>query len=201
MNKFRLCVPVTLTMLSAWGWSDDTAITGISGAIQPMKSHPSVVLRSQVIKIKLSPKYADVDCTFVLHNTGKATSVLIGFPESGGGDIVVPKMGFEYFRSYVDGKRVQVRVQEQRRDAHPGGYFRWYLKRVRFGAGQTRVIRNVYRAPLGAISTGHNFFDYILETVEQLPRVGHPVPAKTVGVQRIASEEVEMLDSLSGRSL
>jgi hypothetical protein len=35
-----------------------------------------------------------------------------------------------------------------------------------------------------------------LETVEQLPRVGHPVPAKTVGVQRIASEEVEMLDSL-----
>jgi Copper amine oxidase N-terminal domain. len=90
--------------------------------------------------------------------------VLIGFPESGGGDIVVPKMGFEYFRSYVDGKRVQVRVQEQRRDAHPGGYFRWYLKRVRFGAGQTRVIRNVYRAPLGAISTGHNFFDYILTT-------------------------------------
>jgi len=35
------------------------------------------------------------------------------------------------------------------------------------------------------------------ETVEQSPRVGHPVPAKTVGVQRIASEEVEMLDSLS----
>jgi hypothetical protein len=34
------------------------------------------------------------------------------------------------------------------------------------------------------------------ETVEQLPRVEHPVPAKTVGVQRIASEEVEMLDSL-----
>jgi hypothetical protein len=90
--------------------------------------------------------------------------VLIGFPESGGGDIVVPKMGFEYFRSYVDGKRVQVRVREQRRDVDPGGYFRWYLKRVRFGAGQTRVIRNVYRAPLGAISTGHNFFDYILTT-------------------------------------
>jgi hypothetical protein len=129
-----------------------------------MKSHPSIVLRSQVVKVKLTPDYADVDCTFVLHNTGKATSVLIGFPESGGGDIVVPKMGFEYFRSYVDGKRVQVRVQEQRRESGPDGYFRWYLKRVRFGAGQTRVIRNVYRAPLGAISTGHNFFDYILTT-------------------------------------
>ncbi len=90
--------------------------------------------------------------------------MLIGFPESGGGDIVVPKMGFRYFRSYVDGKRVQVRVQEQRRESGPDGYFRWYLKRVRFGAGQTRVIRNVYRAPLGAISTGHDFFDYILTT-------------------------------------
>jgi hypothetical protein len=61
MNKFRLCVPVTLTTLSAWGWSDDTAINGISGAIRPMKSHPSIVLRSQVVKIKLTPEYADVD--------------------------------------------------------------------------------------------------------------------------------------------
>jgi hypothetical protein len=164
MKAFRLCIGVALTTLSALGWCDDTAVVGISGAIRPMKSHPSIVLRSQVVKVKLTPDYADVDCTFVLHNTGKATSVLIGFPESGGGDIVVPKMGFEYFRSYVDGKRVQVRVQEQRRESGPDGYFRWYLKRVRFGAGQTRVIRNVYRAPLGAISTGHNFFDYILTT-------------------------------------
>jgi hypothetical protein len=146
------------------GWCNDGAVVGVGGVIKPMKNHPSIVLRSHMVKIKLTPEHADVDCTFVLHNTGKATRVLIGFPESGGGDIVVPKMGFEYFRSYVDGKRVQVRVQEQRRDVDSGGYFRWYLKRVRFGAGQTRVIRNVYRAPLGAISTGHNFFDYILTT-------------------------------------
>jgi hypothetical protein len=86
MKAFRLCVSVALATLSVFGWCDDTAVVGISGAIQPMKSHPSVVLRSQVIKIKLSPKYADVDCTFVLHNTGKATSVLIGFPEEGYGD-------------------------------------------------------------------------------------------------------------------
>jgi hypothetical protein len=164
MNAFRLCVSVALAALSMLGWCNDSAVVGVSGVIKPMESHPSIVLRSHVVKIKITPEYADVDCTFVLHNTGKATSVLIGFPESGGGDIVVPKMGFEYFRSYVDGKRVQVRVQEQRRDVDPGGYFRWYLKRVRFGAGQTRVIRNVYRAPLGAISTGHDFFDYILTT-------------------------------------
>jgi hypothetical protein len=164
MNAFRLCVSVALAALSMLGWCNDSAVVGVSGVIKPMESHPSIVLRSHVVKIKLAPAHADVDCTFVLHNTGKATRVLIGFPESGGGDIVVPKMGFRYFRSYVDGKRVQVRVQEQRRDVDPGGYFRWYLKRVRFGAGQTRVIRNVYRAPLGAISTGHDFFDYILTT-------------------------------------
>jgi len=164
MKAFQLCVSVALATLSVLGWCNDTAVVGIGGVIKPMKNHPSIVLRSHVVKIKLTPEYADVDCTFVLHNTGKATSVLIGFPESGGGDIVVPKMGFRYFRSYVDGKRVQVRVQEQRRESGPDGYFRWYLKRVRFGAGQTRVIRNVYRAPLGAISTGHDFFDYILTT-------------------------------------
>lgn len=164
MKAFQLCVSVALATLSVLGWCNDTAVVGIGGVIKPMENHPSIVLRSHVVKVKITPEYADVDCTFVLHNTGKATSVLIGFPESGGGDIVVPKMGFRYFRSYVDGKRVQVRVQEQRRESGPDGYFRWYLKRVRFGAGQTRVIRNVYRAPLGAISTGHDFFDYILTT-------------------------------------
>jgi hypothetical protein len=164
MKAFRQCIWAALIALSMSGWCNDSAVVGIGGVIKPMENHPSIVLRSHVVKIKLTPEYADVDCTFVLHNTGKATRVLIGFPESGGGDIVVPKMGFRYFRSYVDGKRVQVRVQEQRRDVDPGGYFRWYLKRVRFGAGQTRVIRNVYRAPLGAISTGHDFFDYILTT-------------------------------------
>jgi len=164
MKAFRQCIWAGLIALSMSGWCNDGAVVGVGGVIKPMKNHPSIVLRSHVVKVKITPEYADVDCTFVLHNTGKATSVLIGFPESGGGDIVVPKMGFRYFRSYVDGKRVQVRVQEQRRDVDPGGYFRWYLKRVRFGAGQTRVIRNVYRAPLGAISTGHNFFDYILTT-------------------------------------
>jgi len=164
MKAFRQCIWAALIALSMSGWCNDSAVVGVGGVIKPMKNHPSIVLRSHVVKIKLTPEYADVDCTFVLHNTGKATRVLIGFPESGGGAIVVPKMGFRYFRSYVDGKRVQVRVQEQRRDVDPGGYFRWYLKRVRFGAGQTRVIRNVYRAPLGAISTGHDFFDYILTT-------------------------------------
>ena len=162
MNAFRLCVSVALAALSMLGWCNDSAVVGVSGVIKPMESHPSIVLRSHVVKIKLAPAHADVDCTFVLHNTGKATSVLIGFPESGGGAIEVPTMGFQYFRSYVDGKRVQVRVQEPKlRDM---GYSRWYLKRVHFGTGQTRVIRNVYRAPLGAISNGEEFFHYILVT-------------------------------------
>ena len=162
MKAFRLCVSAALATLSVLGWCNDTAVVGIGGVIKPMESHPSIVLRSHVVKVKLTPEYADVNCTFVLHNTGKATSVLIGFPESGGGAIEVPTTGFQYFRSYVDGKRIQVRVQEPKlRDM---GYSRWYLKRVHFGTGQTRVIRNVYRAPLGAVSNGEKFFHYILVT-------------------------------------
>jgi hypothetical protein len=97
MKAFQLCVSVALATLSVLGWCNDTAVVGIGGVIKPMKNHPSIVLRSHVVKVKITPEYADVDCTFVLHNTGKATSVLIGFPESGGGDIVVPKMGFRIF--------------------------------------------------------------------------------------------------------
>jgi hypothetical protein len=128
-----------------------------------MKSHPSLVLRSQVVKVKMNSEYADVDCTFVLHNTGKATSVLIGFPETGGGTDVQPSAkGFEYFHSYVDGKPVRVRVYKQ--EAYTDGYSRWYVKRVYFRAGQTRVIRNLYRMRLGFDSLGGRSFEYTLST-------------------------------------
>ena len=163
MKAFRLCVSVALAMLSVLGWCDDTAVVGISGTIRPMKSHSSIVLRSQVVKVKLTPEYADVDCTFVLHNTGKATSVLIGFPEEGyGTDVDATSGGFAFFRSFVDGKPVKVRVYGQK-----GGdreYSRWYVKRVYFRAGQTRVIRNIYRTSPGGDSIGNGFFIYTLST-------------------------------------
>ncbi|BCW96896.1 MAG: copper amine oxidase N-terminal domain-containing protein [Fimbriimonadales bacterium] len=149
-------------LLGALAWSNDTAVWGVGGVIEPMQSHPSVELRSHRVMVTLTPEYADVECTFVLHNTGKATSVLIGFPESGGGVDVDPTRGFERFRSYVDGKRVKVRVinAEKQRDS----YWRWYVKRVSFRAGQTRVVRNTYRMPLGIVSMGERFFEYVLTT-------------------------------------
>jgi hypothetical protein len=159
----RLCLSVLLLLPIGFAWSDDAAITGVGGTIRPMKSHPSVVLRSQVVRVKINRYNADVDCTFVLHNTGKATSVLIGFPEGGSGTDVGPSTkGFKYFRSYVDGKRVKVRVYDQEGDY--GYYSRWYVKRVYFQAGQTRVIRNLYGMSLGLDSIGHAFFEYELST-------------------------------------
>ncbi|MCS7061753.1 MAG: hypothetical protein RMN25_11400, partial [Anaerolineae bacterium] len=46
------------------------------------------LVREEVL-IRLYPNRAEVDCTFVLKNEGKATTVLIGFPETeqGGTDI------------------------------------------------------------------------------------------------------------------
>jgi hypothetical protein len=159
----RLCWAGALLLLITCARSDDGAIIGIGGTIRPMKSHPSLVLRSQVVKVKMNSEYADVDCTFVLHNTGKATSVLIGFPETGGGTDVQPSAkGFEYFHSYVDGKPVRVRVYKQ--EAYNDGYSRWYVKRVYFRAGQTRVIRNLYRMWLGFDSLGGRSFAYTLST-------------------------------------
>jgi len=159
----RLWLPAVLLLFITLAWSDDGAIIGIGGTIAPMKSHPSIVLRSEVVRVKMNSEYADVDCTFVLHNTGKATSALIGFPERGGGTDVGPSArGFEYFRSFVDGKPVKVRVYKQ--EGGYGGYSRWYVKRVYFRAGQTRVIRNLYRMQLGGDSTGGRSFEYTLST-------------------------------------
>ncbi len=162
MTVFRLGISGLCLLLGALAWSNDTAVWGVGGVIEPMKSHPSVELRSHRVMVTLTPSYADVECTFVLHNTGQATSVLIGFPESGGGVDVDPTRGFERFRSYVDGKRVKVRVinAEKERDS----YWRWYVKRVSFRAGQTRVVRNTYRMSLGLFGTGERFFEYVLTT-------------------------------------
>jgi hypothetical protein len=56
MKAFQLCVSVALATLSVLGWCNDTAVVGIGGVIKPMENHPSIVLRSHVVKVKITPE-------------------------------------------------------------------------------------------------------------------------------------------------
>jgi hypothetical protein len=62
MKTVRLRVSLALTTLSMLGWCNDSAVVGVGGVIEPMQSHPSVVLRSHVVKIKLTPKRPSSNC-------------------------------------------------------------------------------------------------------------------------------------------
>jgi len=152
--------------LVAQGWADDAAMSGIGGTVKPMKSHPSIVMESERVVVRLTREKAKVDCTFVFRNTGKATEVTMGFPESGWGGDSEPD-SFEEFQAWVDGKPVAVK-RVTGRDVEDG-YQLWWTKTVAFDAGQTRTVRNIYRSGLGASVVAfagglESHFEYVLST-------------------------------------
>ena len=103
-----------------------------------------------------------VQCDYVFHNTGPAREVVMGFPEGAGGDVSLPEPGkaeFLEFRSYVDGNPVQV---EPLPAVQTNGWKRFWVKKVRFEAGQTRTVRNIYVGGGGGSVTGRRLFGYVL---------------------------------------
>jgi hypothetical protein len=135
--------------------ADDTAIEQVGGTIHPLAEHGTVRLESEHVHARIDPerRLAQVECVFFLRNTGPAARVPIGFPESEGGP-------FEDLRSFVDGEEVAVVREPSKGKAVTF----WWTKEVEFGADETRVIRDVYSAPVGASSDGRYLFLYVLHT-------------------------------------
>ncbi|HIE51613.1 MAG TPA: YARHG domain-containing protein [Armatimonadetes bacterium] len=127
-----------------------------------MEEHPSVRMVAEDVHIKLAT--GEVVCQFVFKNEGPATTVLMGFPEGGGGDVRVPEYtNFDRFEARVDGVKVPVR-RVVPKDQGPAEYQIWWVKRVHFRRGQRRVVRNRYTSSLGSNIAGYSFFEYILRT-------------------------------------
>lgn len=112
--------------------------------------------------VTVGEKWVDVDCRFVFKNYGKATTVRMGFPDIGeGADSTEygvqssdaaekgkkypPYDGFEFFKSWVDGKPAKITLLKM----HPTEAYSWHAKDVKFGANQTRVVHDVYRTYVG----------------------------------------------------
>jgi hypothetical protein len=173
MSKYLALLAVLLCG-AASAWADDGAMDGVGGALHAMKEHPSIVMQSEVVTVRISDYTADVRCLFVFHNTGQATTVKMGFPESGGGDGVdtTHPRGFDWFRSWVDGK--PVRTKTEGLTSGETRYHRWRTKQVKFGAGQTRRVEVRYRAGLGGVSDGSCTFTYVMSTgASWKGKIGH----------------------------
>jgi hypothetical protein len=161
--KLTLLIPayLALALLCALGLADDTAVYGKGGAIMPMVEHPSIVMDEMVVQAHVSEKTTRVDCDFLFRNTGPATTVRMGFPESG--NHLGGTDGFASFETWVDDEPYEVSVEGLARDPS-GGWRRWRVKTVEFAANQTRRVRVRYAVATARDSVGGRLFSYAFGT-------------------------------------
>ncbi len=134
---------------------NDSAISGVGGSLTLMRSeHSSVRMVRENIQMNLGPKDYEVTVDFVFTNDGPATVALMGFPESGTGDVPSnPKQsGMKAFTTWVDGVPTKTVWTPVKSDDN-GTYLAHWVKEVKFGANQSRKIRVRYRADYGGSAT------------------------------------------------
>ncbi len=154
-------------------FADDGGIS-FGGSPHLLKSHATVSMKSEVIKIDVHDKKIAVDCYFVFHNDGPACTVRMGFPDQGLGAAEpyqgeeVPKgpglhATFLTYDSYVDGKKVPTTLLPTNDRS-----LYWHAKTVRFKAQGDTIIRDVYTLPPGAqVTSGNGMYMqtyYVLHT-------------------------------------
>jgi hypothetical protein len=161
MKATVLAASITI-LFASLSLANDSAMGSVGGTLAPMDEHPSIRLVFEQIDVTQKRVSAKVTCTFVFKNEGEATIVKMGFPEVR--DEGNPLGEFEGFRSRIDGKTVEVKPTAW--VSEPGGFTgrRWWVKTVRFGRGETRVVENSYSSRTGTDSHGVRFFHYELKT-------------------------------------
>lgn len=147
--------------------ADDSALRVLGGAVAPMDEHPTVSMDRCIVNADVYADESRVRCEFVFTNDGPVQTVVMGFPAQGGfGDSGGPGYSprLEDLRTWVDGAPVatSLRPGVQTDREQPG--VSWYVKRVPFGAGQTRAVRVEYRQPNGEDSIGGRWFPYAVST-------------------------------------
>jgi WD40 repeat protein len=153
--------------------ANNTALAA-GGSPAALRSHPSVRMRSEKVRITIEDKRVTTDCAFVFENTGPACTVRMGFPDRGFGAFDPdeehqhdwrarpPRSTFESFMSWVDGAKVATKLI---RSNKPGGF--WHAKTVRFAAHGRRTVRDLYTTEVGFAETGHGReyrASYVLQT-------------------------------------
>jgi hypothetical protein len=180
VNKFLLAL--TCTLLASVACGDDGWVTGVGGTIELMDEHPNIAMVAEHVnaRVFVSEGKAEVECLFILTNHGAADTVRVGFPEFySGATEAVP---FEQFRSFVDGEEFSC-VRTAGHAGSGGAIEHWWVKDVVFGAGETRIVRDAYRAPVGgAIGDSLGAYDQFEYTLHTGASWRGPIEAATVTV-------------------
>jgi hypothetical protein len=127
-----------------------------------------VEMESEEISIDLEQSTAE--CVFVFHNTGKARTVLMGFPgklDKSRGSELTPEanLSLHDFKTYVKGKSLPVRKEKEVKGSLDLPFYEeWFTFEVPFKAGERITVRNTYSFTPSHVSTGDVFTGYVLQT-------------------------------------
>lgn len=145
-----------LLALAGTAVANDTAVVGQGGRWKRQsagKTSVQMVRETISMTIDQESSYA-VQADFEFRNTGASTTVQMGFPEFGGGDMSgedwKKKTAFKNFETFVDGHKVP--AVRQVAEAAEEFYDAFWVKTVKFGKSQTRKVRVKYRAPYGGMA-------------------------------------------------
>lgn len=146
--------------------ANDSAIDGVGGRPQRMTGeHPTIAMTSENVQIWMKPgKTYTVQADFVFRNAGKATTVKMGFPEGGYGDVPgqTKRTAFTSFATSVDGQNFKAVRQITRNNPNGDSFQAFWVKSVPFRANQTRKIRVRYSAPYGSNTESEDYATYDL---------------------------------------
>lgn len=165
----QMALLAALSALSLPAFANDTWVAGTGGTIQAMNGeHPSIRMVRETVRMDLYANDYQTTVDFEFQNTGSATTVQMGFPESGYIGVDGPeaerkaarKTYYKNFMTSVDGRKTP--ATRQQATVKDGDYTAYWTKSVRFGTGQTRKVQVTYRSPYGgtAFGTLHTFANY-----------------------------------------
>lgn len=136
---FFILVTASVTMANdAW--------VGNGGTPRLMNGHPTIRMERESIVMTVGRETTTVEARFWFRNDGPSTTVQMGFPdEDSGREEPGPtvKAVFKSFASWVDGRRVSMKLQRDEKGAY------WHTKEVTFPRGKTVVVTNRYTVPTG----------------------------------------------------
>ena len=121
------------------------AISGVAGRPEFLPGkHATVRMQSETVDITiLDPKTYVTEANFVFVNDGPATSVRMGFPERGYGDVSGNEKTstFLSFATWVDGQPIQAKREVLANDPNSDEFDAVWAKTVTFDAHGTRHVR------------------------------------------------------------
>lgn len=115
MNKKRFLIVLLSVTLCIFLNANDAYIEAAGGSVIPIDSpmssaHPSISMKSEIIKIDLQPRFYHVHVDFEFYNEGASSTIKVGFPQWHYG--TTKTIELKNFKTSVNGKSLEYELLE-----------------------------------------------------------------------------------------